>query len=117
MGTAVRPRMLARNSSQRPPLQSVFPMVEIPSGGEVMNWVLDTALNVLALGVLIAATFHSFVRGRQSYSVWHDKAPWLRHLMGTLFAGSTLAFMMVIYWLGYRWVGFPSWMRWVVENF
>jgi hypothetical protein len=92
----------------------------MPTGtGAKASRVLDMlllTLNVLALGVLIAATYNSFARGRQSYSVWHERAPWLPLLMGTLFAASTVAVMLVIYWLGYWWVGIPSWMRWVVGN-
>jgi ABC-type nitrate/sulfonate/bicarbonate transport system permease component len=82
-----------------------------------MGWLLDQVLltlNVLAIGLVIGAAYSGFGMGPRSYAIWSDRAPWLPRLMGALFAVAGAVPILAIYWLGYRWTGFPSWMRWLV---
>jgi hypothetical protein len=82
-----------------------------------MGWLLDQViltLNILAFGLLVAMVFGAFGMGLRSYSVWDARAPWLPRVMGTVFAAMAALPLLAIYWAGYRWAGFPGWMRWIV---
>jgi hypothetical protein len=82
-----------------------------------LAWLLDQVvltLNVLAIGLMVMMAYGGFGMGSRGYAVWNDRAPWLPPLMGALFAVASVIPLLLIYWLGYRWTGFPGWMRWLV---
>jgi len=76
--------------------------------------VMMLTLNVLTIGLLIIVVARSFGRGRRGYEVMDDRARWASAVMGSLFAVTAAAALLIIYWLGYVWTGFPSWMRWLI---
>lgn len=83
----------------------------------LFNWFLDAAilaLNVLALAAPASVAIGSYMRQRLRLAVWEDQAPWLPYAMGLLNALIVIAVTLGIYYAGYRFFGFPSWMRWLV---
>lgn len=83
----------------------------------VMELILDAIIlscNVLTAGLLVALCGQAYLFQRLRFAVWNDRAPWLGAVMGTLHAGLTLVLGLGLYWLAYRWLGFPGWMRWIV---
>jgi hypothetical protein len=82
-----------------------------------MSWLLDQVLltlNILAIGLVIAMAYSAFGTGSRGYAIWNDRTPWLPPIMGGLFAAMAVMVPLAIYWLTYRWIGFPAWMRWLV---
>jgi hypothetical protein len=85
-----------------------------------MNSLIDAVvltLNVLAFGLLVAAAANAFSRSQRRLAVWQDRAAWIPTFFGLLSGLIASGVVFVIYWVGYRMLGFPHWMRWLLGDF